>query len=360
MSHLVGLQLALLLVTACVANGAIEEGQPCPCAPGWTCDEQRQVCVRGGVDGGVVDGGSDGVAGGGGGTGTSACEAAVAPARLPVARTLIGAAAADDGRIFLVGGATQAEGVGEPPTALSVYDPATNSYRDLSPSPVAFSGWPSAVVVGSVLVVNDGDTLRYDIASDTWAAAAPAPVALVDRGAVAVGGQVHFFGGLGDTGGSAAYADVYDVAADTWAPLDGPPLYDEVVVAAHAGGRTYLVGTAVMAVNDDGSGWGTLPSPSTGLSWMGAATDHNGRLLVFGGYADPPGEISGATEIYDPGTNLWTTGARLKVPVLEMGTAVGCGGDAIFLFGGDSSTTGVTAKVQRYMPATDTWSTSSN
>jgi hypothetical protein len=64
MSRSVGFQLALVLVSACVPNRPIGDGQSCPCAPGWTCDETQQICVRGGTGG--AGGGTGGVGGTGG------------------------------------------------------------------------------------------------------------------------------------------------------------------------------------------------------------------------------------------------------------------------------------------------------
>lgn len=36
----------VVLLTACVVADVDLEGKACPCAPGWTCDEPSQICVR--------------------------------------------------------------------------------------------------------------------------------------------------------------------------------------------------------------------------------------------------------------------------------------------------------------------------
>ena len=47
-----GLWLVASLVAACVDDRPLEPGQGCPCAPGWSCDPSRLVCVP--ADGGGV------------------------------------------------------------------------------------------------------------------------------------------------------------------------------------------------------------------------------------------------------------------------------------------------------------------
>jgi N-acetylneuraminic acid mutarotase len=338
MSRLIGLQLTLALVSACVPNRPIDDGQPCPCAPGWTCDETQQICVRDVV-------------------GEGACSPAAAPARLPVPRYLLAAAVAGDGRIFLVGGMSQTDSPSQPVRALTVYDPATNSYRDLSPPPTSYVG-ASAVVVGGVLLVNDGEVSRYDIASDTWTAAAPAPVHLIRRAAVAVGGRAYFFGGYRDDFQMVSSADAYDVAADSWAPLPDLPFIGASLGAAHGNGRTYVVSQLAVALDDGASSWTDLPSPLTGRFGLGAAVDRNGRLLTFGGSLTDTAGFSGDPEIYDPETDAWTMGVPLPEAVEGMGTAEGCDGAAVFALGGDAMDIGVTDRVQRYLFATDTWTSS--
>src|SRR5687767_8585783 len=45
--------LAALLLLGCVEDKPLEPGQSCPCAPGWSCDQPRNVCVA--ADAGAVE-----------------------------------------------------------------------------------------------------------------------------------------------------------------------------------------------------------------------------------------------------------------------------------------------------------------
>lgn len=50
--------LLALACAGCVLDDLDYTNRPCPCAEGWTCDEARDVCVRGAAsDGGPFDGG---------------------------------------------------------------------------------------------------------------------------------------------------------------------------------------------------------------------------------------------------------------------------------------------------------------
>lgn len=80
----------------------------------------------------------------------------------------------------------------------------------------------------------------------------------------------------------------------------------------------------------------------------------NGKLYVFAGFLANL-KITGATEEYDPSTNLWSTKAPMPVPVTHMGTVVD--GDDIWIIGGFTGNhPGVgTDLVQVYNTVTNTW-----
>jgi hypothetical protein len=70
----------------------------------------------------------------------------------------------------------------------------------------------------------------------------------------------------------------------------------------------------------------------------------DGRVAVLGGFGQQP---TGSVEIYDPGTNMWTSGQPLKVPRLDH-TAIS-DGDAVYILGG--SGLGQVDFVEYYQPA---------
>jgi hypothetical protein len=74
MTRLTSLIFTASLLVACGPTRPLDEGTPCPCAPGWSCDATTNLCVSiiGGTSGttGTAGGGSSGSDGGPASTGT--------------------------------------------------------------------------------------------------------------------------------------------------------------------------------------------------------------------------------------------------------------------------------------------------
>ena len=68
MTRLTSLLFTASLLVGCVGNRSIGQDQACPCAPGWSCDTTKKVCVADST-------GAGGGGGGGGGGGTATCGA---------------------------------------------------------------------------------------------------------------------------------------------------------------------------------------------------------------------------------------------------------------------------------------------
>ena len=60
MSRLIITTLLAASIAACVGQRAITDDQQCPCAPGWACDQARDVCIPSSIDAGI---GSDALPG---------------------------------------------------------------------------------------------------------------------------------------------------------------------------------------------------------------------------------------------------------------------------------------------------------
>ncbi len=102
------------------------------------------------------------------------------------------------------------------------------------------------------------------------------------------------------------------------------------------------------------------PIPS-GAQWMAECT-LNGKIYLFGGLSSSPAETEitlGTTQIYDPSTKSWSSGALMPT-ARYLATAVAVNGK-IYVMGGrtiDSMGSGGPVKVNEiYDPSTDTWST---
>jgi N-acetylneuraminic acid mutarotase len=78
-----------------------------------------------------------------------------------------------------------------------------------------------------------------------------------------------------------------------------------------------------------------------------------GRLVAIGGRMDgDPDRNLAVTEIYDPATDSWRTGAPM--PTARSGAAAAVLGGAVFVMGGESHARTFGA-VEAYDPARDAW-----
>ena len=164
-------------------------------------------------------------------------------------------------------------------------------------------------------------TRIYDIATDTWTTGAPIPepAGLSDQATGYFNGKIYIAGGFN---GSVAIntLHIYDIASDSW--TTGPALPQALFLP----GFGVIDGKFYVASGNDGfaevntlyifdiaaNTWSTgapIPTPVTG---PGSAV-FQGKLYVFGGGAPFPTTTT-ITQIYDPGTNSWTTGPNINVP----------------------------------------------
>jgi N-acetylneuraminic acid mutarotase len=165
-----------------------------------------------------------------------------------------------------------------------VYDPATDSWRVLAPTPVARDHLGLALVNGRIYTfggfvktVHDGagtDVFEYDPAADTWRSRAPLKSPLGSVGAAVVDNKIHVFGGRGLDKVTTTTHAVYDPATDKW--TDAAPL-------------------------------------SKGRDHMGVVAAE-GKIHVIGGRFANPVDRTDMHEVYDPATNTWSTAAPLKTP----------------------------------------------
>jgi N-acetylneuraminic acid mutarotase len=193
-----------------------------------------------------------------------------------------------NGKVYVSGGK-----VGENTwtNALFMFDPATNRWTRKHDMPEETSGGMSAVSNNKLYVVTDcqGEGCnpsndiprfyRYDPVTDTWATL-PTPPNDHEHGAAGfIGGKLYVTGGSGL--GNPKQVDVYDPATNQWTS-ESP----------FGSGRTYMAGLA-----------------------------YNGKLYLIGGYrvnADGSQTAVRATNIYNPATKQWTTGAPLPTARVDI------------------------------------------
>lgn len=236
-------------------------------------------------------------------------------AQLPTARAGVGLVAAANGKIYAIGGAVnRRRGVDAPPifapsAAVEEYDPATNIWTSKAAMPTARSvlGVAAAAngkiyAIGGSVIVTQGTEFptfgpastveEYDPATNTWATRTPMPTARSGLGVVAASnGRLYAVGGS-DVASVLPTVEEYDPATNRWAVKAAmPTARTEFGLAAAADGAIYAVaGNAngrpltVMETYDPTTNvWAARAHPPTARNALGFATAGNGRMYAVGG-----------------------------------------------------------------------------
>lgn len=154
-----------------------------------------------------------------------------------------------------------------------------NSWETMEPMPTARSNHGVAVVNRRIYAIGGGDgswlnnTEEYDPLTDTWTVKASMPTKRSGIGTAVYQDRIYVIGGWGSSGVTGRN-EVYDPVSDTWETKTPMPIARTDVVANQVNGKIF-----VMAGKN------------------------------FTEYAWPV--LCNQTEIYDPLTDSWTTGAPM-------------------------------------------------
>jgi N-acetylneuraminic acid mutarotase len=224
-----------------------------------------------------------------------------------------GAARGADGRLYLIGGESEAGGIG---TEVQSFEPSTNTW--VAVAPISISRYILAVVSGAdgrvyaIGGVDGGDARRtlntgevFSPATGTWTGIAPmATPRWYHAAATGPDGRVYVFGGM--TGFTPlTSAEVYDPQTDRWAAIAPLPdsRYGHAAVTG-SDGYIYVFGGVV---NNGGSGksavaydpstdtWTSAPDLTVGRTQLAAAAGLDGRPYATGGF-DPAADVTDGAE----------------------------------------------------------------
>jgi|GEM_PF-3328562 len=195
-----------------------------------------------------------------------------------------------------------------------MYDTATTTWTRKTDAPAPME-WNGAAYDGNGYVyMNRGnwsnEMYRYDIASDTWASLASAPISLLAYGRAAYDGS----GGVVFTGGRNLSSMLrYDISSNAWEDLGPMPvrmMYNNVI--ADGTGNLYInesysdntpYSPQFLRYNINSRTWTELTDVPNML-YMNAAYDGNGGILATG-----VNTTNGNVELYNYNIadNLWTS-----------------------------------------------------
>ncbi|MGC4106788.1 MAG: kelch repeat-containing protein [Thermomicrobiales bacterium] len=250
---------------------------------------------------------------------------------------------------------------------------APRAWTSGSPLPIARSEFPATALDGMIYVAGgfgaETAFTRLDPLTGAWKDLVPLPAPRHHLGLAALDGGIYAIGGHDDRHSATETAWRYDPTTDTWNDL--PPLPQGprgALGCAALDGRILTVGgssgdlsgpaTADVAAFDPASGsWSMLPPMPTAREHLAVAVA--GSVLVAiggrdGGRFDPT--MDTAVERYDPASATWSTGSAM--PDGRSGMGVATDGASIVILGGEGreGNAGIYDRVQRYDVAADTWS----
>lgn len=219
------------------------------------------------------------------------------------------AVAALDGKLYMFGGSTAP--FSDAVANAAVYDPATATWTELAPLPVARGGATAQALDGKIYIAGGMDTtgasmndlLIYDPTTDTYSDGPTMGERRDNPGSAVLGGKLYVFGGrtrnaTGDVNPTLNSVEMFDPATNTWTPRAPMP----------TGRRTMVVGTL------------------------------NGKAQVMGGERStttPSGTFS-QNEEYDPLTNEWRS--LTLMPTGRHGAVAGTIDNRVYVVAGGNQT----------------------
>ena len=202
---------------------------------------------------------------------------------------------------------------------------------------------------------------RYDPTTDTWA---PLPMTseIYQRASVVLAGKVYAFGGV-EHGSPLDTVEAFDPSTNSWSARASMPT-TRTGPAAVVNGLAYVLGGSFTSGDNVGTTANEAYDANTD-SWVSrapmlrprmfhSAVALAGKIYLFGG--ESGGTIFDVIDVYDPGTDSWTT-LPTRMPRPRAGAAAVLLNDRILLIGGGNNTEGCLAAVEEYDPALDRWAT---
>ncbi len=190
-----------------------------------------------------------------------------------------------------------------------------------------------------------------------WGSSTVYPVAILDQATATQGGMLYSFGGVSTT----IVANSYKFDGTTWTAIAPLPLPLEFPTAVSDGTFIYILGGAEATAGtpqtsvfryDPGTDTYTPMASFTVGTWNQAAVYMAGKIYKFAGTASAAS--TDALEIYDIGTNTWSSGAAYPLQI----SFVSAFTDGTYIYGaGGIQSVGSAAslKTYRYDPGTNTW-----
>lgn len=238
--------------------------------------------------------------------------ATIAPLPLAVNHA---AAAAYDGRLYVVGGYLEGRA---PSEKLFIYDPSTDTWTQGADMPTPRAALTANFIDGKLYVAggtnNDSNALstleQYDPSTNTWKELPSMPTARQHLSSAVVDGKLYVAGGrISGPSTNVDAFEAYDTANQSWISLESMPSERGGLAAAAIGNSLYVFGgESSDTVFDNNEKFDTrigkwtseplLPTPRHGL----VAVAIEGEIFLIGGGLEPTASrpATPVVEIYHP------------------------------------------------------------
>jgi N-acetylneuraminic acid mutarotase/glucose/arabinose dehydrogenase len=242
---------------------------------------------------------------------------------------------------YLAGGAT----------AQQVYDPKSDSWRNVAPLPRNLDHIQGVALDGQIYYIGGlaawprphvHSVYVYDPSTDRFATRRPMPRGRGAGGVATHDGKIYYAGGLNE-GRAVTWFDVYDPRRDSWARLPDMPRPRDHFQAAVVGDKLYAIGGRDSELGKEYSEtdafdfatgrWSTGLAPIPTKRGGFAAAVLGDEILVIGG--EDSNSAHREVEAYDIRRNNWRT--LDPMPTARHGIqAVVCGGAVYVAAGGET------------------------
>ena len=158
-----------------------------------------------------------------------------------------------NGKIYIIGGCNVNNGLGPSLSTVEEYDPMNDKWTRKADIPTSRMGLSTCVVNGKIyaiggqseaaIVWNVLSTVEvYDPARDTWTKKADMPTARVMLSTEVVNDDIYAMGGALSFVNALSTVEVYDSATDTWTKKSDMPTARRALSASVVNGKVYAIG----------------------------------------------------------------------------------------------------------------------
>ena len=211
----------------------------------------------------------------------------------------------------------------------------------------------------------------YDTVTDSWSLKAADPVLRGETSAGVINNKIYVAEGWDGQYGSDSNhptnaLEIYDPATDSWAPGRPSLIARGLSASAVIDGKLYVAGGTAAGYTNfadleiyDAStnSWSTGASLANQQTSAGGAA-LNGKFYVIGGYVGPSAydnQITAAVQIYDPASNTWSTGTPM--PTVRANMVVGVINGKLYVTSGNVADGSRDGSMVVYDSTTNSWST---